>query len=124
MNFLAAKVASVLLLILILLGFGTGLGAWLAVRHYRPLLDEASAESVTAKAARDNLKALASEQGRKIGDLSKLAEDRKKAADQVVARADEQSRLDLEAANRIQQESIAGDQCAAADTVINQELRL
>lgn len=66
---LAAKAARVFIPFLLLIVVGSELGRWLAVRHYRPLLDAAYAELANAKAARGNLETLAGEQGRKLGDL-------------------------------------------------------
>lgn len=63
------KVALAGVLVLLLLVVGAGAGGWLSTGHYRPLLDAANSDLSTVKAGRDNLDALAGEQGRKLGEL-------------------------------------------------------
>lgn len=74
--------------------------------------------------ARDNLEALANEQGRALGDLQLAAQRRQVAAEKALADARASAKPDYQAANRIQQERIGGDQCEAATLIINKELGL
>jgi hypothetical protein len=97
-------------------------GGWLAADHYRPLLDTANSDLATATTGRNNLEALAGEQGRKLGDLVTEGNAREELARQALAKASEEAKPDYAAANRIQQERIGGDDCAAATTVIDQEI--
>ncbi|AXP04240.1 hypothetical protein DZG01_15075 [Pseudomonas fluorescens] len=111
-------------LVLLLVAVGAGFGAWLAAGHYRPLLDTANHDLVQAAQARDNLEALAGEQGRKLGELVQAGELREKAAALAQAAADEAAKPDYAAANRLMRERTGGDQCVAAGAVIDQELGL
>ncbi|MDZ5602617.1 hypothetical protein SJI00_07510 [Pseudomonas sp. RP23018S] len=76
------------------------------------------------KLARDNLKTLAGEQGKALGDLQLAAQQRQAAAEKAVADARASAQPDYQAANRLQQERTGGDQCAAATSIINEELGL
>ncbi|MGY2263494.1 hypothetical protein [Pseudomonas sp. SDO5561_S422] len=57
------------LAVILLLGLGASGGVWLTARHYRPLLDAVNTDLATTRSARDNLEALAGEQGKKLGEL-------------------------------------------------------
>ena len=74
--------------------------------------------------ARDNLVALANEQGKALGDLQLAAQQRQAAAEKAVADARASAQSDYQDANRLQQERIGGDQCAAATSIIDKELGL
>lgn len=124
MSMAAWRLIGIALVLVLLLVAGTGMGIWLAAGHYRPLLDTANSELSTAKAGRANLESLVGEQGRKLGEQVQAGKDRAELAAKAVAQAQEEARPDYAAANRIQQERIGGDQCAAAVTVIDQELGL
>ncbi|HAB02907.1 MAG TPA: hypothetical protein DCE25_08250, partial [Pseudomonas sp.] len=76
------------------------------------------------KAARDNLAGLATEQGKDLSDLVLATNTRQAAAEQAVSQARASADLDYAAANRLQQERIGGDQCAAASSIIDKELGL
>lgn len=76
------------------------------------------------KLARDNLEALAGEQGRALGDLQLAAQQRQADAEKAVADARVSAQSDYQAANRIQQERTGGDQCMAATSIIDKELGL
>lgn len=110
--------------LVLLLATGTGLGIWLAAGHYRPLLDTANSDLSTAKAGRDNLEALAGEQGRKLGELVLAGEVRERAAAQLMTKAKEEAQPDYAAANRLLQERIGGDPAQAAASIIDEELGL
>ena len=110
--------------LVLLLATGTGLGIWLAAGHYRPLLDTANSDLSTAKAGRDNLEALAGEQGRKLGELVLAGEVRARAAAQLMTKAKEEAQPDYAAANRLLQERIGGDPAQAAASIIDEELGL
>lgn len=99
-------------------------GVWMAARHYRPLLDIANTDLANAKSARDNLEALAGEQGRKLGELVLAASEREQYAAQAQADARDLAKTDYVAAIRLLQDRTGGDQCAAAEAIIDQELGL
>ncbi|WDH55382.1 hypothetical protein PUP75_11515 [Pseudomonas chlororaphis] len=120
----ALRLAAGLGLAGLLISAGAGLGAWLAAGHYRPLLDAVQDDLATTKAGRDNLEALAGEQGRKLGDLVFAGQEREQHAAQAQADARELAKTDYAAANRLLQERTGGDQCAAATAIIDQELGL
>lgn len=120
----AWRVVGILLAVVLVLAAGAALGAWLSSRHYRPLLDTAQTELATTKAGRDNLEALAGEQGRKLGDLVLAGEERERRAAQAQADAQELAQHDYSAANRLLQERTGGDPAPAAESIIDQELGL
>ncbi|MFJ3114956.1 hypothetical protein ACIPI6_00355 [Pseudomonas protegens] len=116
--------AGVLLAVVLVLVAGAVLGAWLASRHYRPLLDTAQEALATAKAGRANLEALAGEQGRRLGDLVLAGQERERHAAQAQADAQELAKHDYSAANRLLQERTGGDPAPVAESIIDQELGL
>lgn len=120
----AWRVAGVLLTAVLVLFAGAALGAWLSSRHYRPLLDTALGDLATSKAGRDNLEALAGEQGRKLGDLVLAGQERERLAAQAQAEAKELAQHDYSAANRLLQERTGGDPAPTAESIIDQELGL
>lgn len=124
MTDLRVKLLAYGLAVALLAGIGGAVGAWLASRHYRPLLDTANAYLVTCTAARGNLESLATEQGQKLGELVLQANQRQADAARAVAQARVEAEGDYAAANRLQQERTGGDQCAAATSVIDKELGL
>nr|WP_301308440.1 hypothetical protein [Pseudomonas otitidis] len=99
-------------------------GAWLAAQHYRPLLDEAQARAVRCQQARQDLESAVGEQNDRVAQLRAEAEQRLQAAVQAQQEARQAAAGDYAAAQRLQQERIGGDQCAAAEAVINRELSL
>ncbi|WP_313300000.1 hypothetical protein [Pseudomonas sp.] len=108
----------------LLIMLGMLMGTWATTGHFRPLLDAEQNLVASCKAARDNLAGLATEQGKALGDLVLAANARKAAAEQAVSQARASADLDYAAANRLQQERIGGDQCAAATVIIDKELGL
>lgn len=119
-----AKLISVGLALILLLLLGTAGGVWLASRHYRPLLDAVNTDLANSKSARDNLEALAGEQGRKLGELAQAGKEREALAAQAQADARELAKPDYAAANRLLQERTGGDPAQAAALIIDQELGL
>ena len=109
---------------LLLIGLGAALGAWQMARHYRPQLDDANGQLVSCKGARGNLEALAAEQGLKLGELVLAGNERQARVELAVKEAAARAQDDFAAANRLQQERTGGDECAAATSVIDQELGL
>ncbi|MEN5033800.1 hypothetical protein [Pseudomonas sp. TWI929] len=120
MNAWVLRAAGAGLLILL----GIGVGAWLTISHFRPVLDEAQDRVSACTTARDNLAGLAQEQGKALGDLTLAANERQARAEQAVSEAKAGADLDYAAANRLQQERTGGDQCAAATSIIDKELGL
>ncbi|WJM93455.1 hypothetical protein QDY63_11430 [Pseudomonas brenneri] len=119
-----AKLISVGLALILLLLLGTAGGVWLASQHYRPLLDAMNTDLANSKSARDNLEALAGEQGRKLGELVLAGKERETLAAQAQAYARELAKPDYAAANRLLQERTGGDPAQAAALIIDQELGL
>lgn len=120
MKLLALRLAGAGLLILP----GIAIGIWSTTHHFRPLLDDQQDKTAQCTAARDNLAGLATEQGKAIGHLMLAAADRQAAAEQAVGVAKASADTEYAAANRLQQERIGGDQCAAATSIIDKELGL
>jgi hypothetical protein len=110
------------LLALLLLSIGAAGGFLNAQDYYQPRLDTANSDLATVTAGRDNLEALAGEQGRKLGELVTEGNAREELARQALATAREEAKPDYAAANRIQRERIGGDDCVAATVVIDQEI--
>jgi hypothetical protein len=100
------------------------MGAWVTTSHFRPLLDAQQDQSAHCTAARDNLASLAQEQGKALGDLTLAANERQVRSEQAVGEAKASADLDYASANRLQQERTGGDQCAAANSIIDTELGL
>jgi len=121
---LAAKVGAALVLALLLAVLGAAGGVWLAAGHYRPLLDAANTDLANAKSARDNLEALAGEQGRKLGELVQAGELREQAAALAEEKARQEAQPDYAAANKLLRERTGGDPAQAASVIIDQELGL
>ncbi len=120
----AWKLAGVGLALVLLLVAGAAGGVWFAAVHYRPLLDTANTDLVTAELARDNLETLAGEQGRKLGELVLAGELRERYAALAIVKAEEDARSDYAAANKLLLERTGGDPDKAAEEIIDQELGL
>jgi len=124
MSELLAKPLALMLAALLLVAAGAGLGVRLAAGHYRPQLDATAGLLVMCKSARDNLESLVGQQNAAIAGLADQAEQRQAEAAQAVAAAQQQAGQHFAAAQRLQQEHADGDQCAAAEAVIDKELGL
>ncbi|MBE8590811.1 hypothetical protein IQK56_07640 [Pseudomonas sp. MAFF 301449] len=118
------KLAGLGLAVIFLLAIGAGGGAWLASRHYRPLLDAANLDLANTKSARDNLEALAGEQGRKLGELVLAGELRERNAALAQEKAKQDAQPDYAAANHLLLERTGGDPAQAASAIIDKELGL
>ena len=103
---------------------GAALGAWATTNHFRPVLDAAQVQVAECAAARDNLAGLAHEQGKAMGELTLAANARQAASEKALNEAKVIAQSDYDAANRLQQERIGGNQCAAAVSIIDTELGL
>ncbi|HIC7420525.1 TPA: hypothetical protein ACW6G6_005637 [Pseudomonas aeruginosa] len=121
---ISARVLSVALACLLLLGLGAAGGVWLGARHYRPQLDAALADLVACRAARGGLEAAVVEQGGQIAALRQAGEQRARDAAQAIDRGRQQAAEQYAEAQRLVRERTAGEQCAAAEAVIDQELGL
>ncbi|HBP0527371.1 TPA: hypothetical protein ACGBGE_003262 [Pseudomonas aeruginosa] len=121
---ISARVLSVALACLLLLGLGAAGGVWLGARHYRPQLDAALADLVACRAARGGLEAAVVEQGGQIAALRLADEQRARDAAQAIDRGRQQAAEQYAEAQRLVRERTAGEQCAAAEAVIDQELGL
>ena len=109
---------------LLLLGLGTAGGVWLGARHYRPQLDAASADLAACRASRGELESAVAEQVRQVAALRQAGEQRAREAAQAVEQGRQQAAEQYAAANRLLRDRTAGEQCGAAEAVIDQELGL
>lgn len=121
---ISARVLSVALACLLLLGLGAAGGVWLGARHYRPQLDAALADLVACRASRGELESAVAEQVRQVAALRVVGEQRARDAAQAVEQGRQQAAERYSAANRLLRDRTAGEQCAAAEAVIDQELGL
>ncbi|EPC7369836.1 hypothetical protein ACR6D4_000833 [Pseudomonas aeruginosa] len=118
------KAAGLVLAALLLVGLGAAGGVWLGARHYRPQLDAASADLAACRSARGSLEAAVVEQGGQIAALRVAGEQRARDAAQAVDRGRQQAAEQYAEAQRLVRERTAGEECAAAEAVIDQELGL
>ncbi|WP_329959616.1 hypothetical protein [Pseudomonas sp. AF03-9] len=118
------KLIGLSLAVALLLVLGAGIGVWRTAAHYRPLLDTANGELVSTKAARDNLEALAGEQGRKLGELARAGDLRERNAALAQEKASQEAQPDYAAANQLLRERTGGDPAQAAGDIIDKELGL
>ncbi|HBO1871415.1 hypothetical protein KGZ12_21070 [Pseudomonas aeruginosa] len=121
---ISARVISITLAFLVLVGLGAAGGVWIGARHYRPQLDAALADLIACRAARGELEAAVEEQGKLIAALRLAGEQRAWDAAQAVERGRQQAAEQYAAAQRLLYQRTAGEQCAAAEAVIDQELGL
>ncbi|EML0710775.1 hypothetical protein ACF0C8_22630 [Pseudomonas aeruginosa] len=118
------KAAGLVLAALLLVGLGAAGGVWLGARHYRPQLDAASADLAACRSARGSLEAAVAEQVRQVAALRLADEQRARDAAQAVDRGRQQASEQYAEAQRLLSQRTAGDQCLAAEVVIDQELGL
>lgn len=118
------KAAGLVLAALLLVGLGAAGGVWLGARHYRPQLDAARSDLVACRAARGELESAVAEQVRQVAALRLAGEQRARDAAQAMERGRQQAAEQYAGAQRLVRERTAGEQCAAADAVIDQELGL
>lgn len=116
--------AAIALAFMVLVGLGAAGGVWLGARHYRPQLDAVSADLAACRASRGELEAAVAEQSRQVAALRQAGEQRARDAAQAVEQARRRADGDYAAAQRLLRERSAGDQCLAAEVVIDQELGL
>ncbi|HBO1164834.1 hypothetical protein ACM7ZN_05905 [Pseudomonas aeruginosa] len=116
--------ATIALACLLLVGLGAAGGVWLGARHYRPQLDAASADLAACRASRGELESAVAEQVRQVAALRMAGEQRARDAAQAVERGRQQAAEQYAGAQRLLSQRTAGEQCAAAEAVIDQELGL
>ncbi|MDV6775023.1 hypothetical protein [Pseudomonas aeruginosa] len=121
---ISARVVSIALAFLVLVGLGAAGGVWLGARHYRPQLDAASADLAACRSARGSLESAVVEQGRQVAALRQAGEQRARDAAQAVEQARRRADGDYAAAQRLLRERTTGEQCASTEAVIDQELGL
>ncbi|MDS9746619.1 hypothetical protein [Pseudomonas aeruginosa] len=121
---ISARVISIALACLVLVGLGTAGGVWIGARHYRPQLDAASADLAACRSSRGSLEAAVAEQVRQVVALRLAGEQRARYAAQAVDRGRQQAAEQYAGAQRLLSQRTAGEQCAAAEAVIDQELGL
>ncbi|MFH0045790.1 hypothetical protein [Pseudomonas aeruginosa] len=121
---ISARALSVALACLLLVGLGAAGGVWLGARHYRPQLDAAQVDLIACRAAQGELEAAVAEQVRHVAALRLADEQRARDAAQAVDRGRQQAAEQYAGAQRLLRERTAGEQCAAAEAVIDQELGL
>ncbi|HBO5126098.1 hypothetical protein ACEP1S_03350 [Pseudomonas aeruginosa] len=121
---ISARALSVALACLLLVGLGAVGGVWIGARHYRPQLDAALADLIACRAARGELESAVAEQVRQIAALRQASERRARDAAQALEQGRQQAAEQYAAAQRLLYQRTAGEECAAADAVIDQELGL
>ncbi len=109
---------------LLLVGLGAAGGVWLGARHYRPQLDAALADLIACRASRGELESAVAEQVRQVAALRQAGEQRAREAAHALEQGRQQAAEQYSAANRLLRDRTAGEQCAAAEAVIDQELGL
>ncbi|TLX54849.1 hypothetical protein DN824_20415 [Stutzerimonas nosocomialis] len=90
----------------------------------RDAATETFGKLAACRETRGNLLVQVSEQNQALADLRWAAAQRQAAAQLAQADARDQAQQDYRAANRLQQERTGGDACAAAESIIDQELGL
>ncbi|HBO1317030.1 TPA: hypothetical protein L4F01_003162 [Pseudomonas aeruginosa] len=108
----------------LLVGLGAAGGVWIGARHYRPQLDAARSDLVACRAARGELESAVADQVRQVAELRLAGEQRARDAAQAVEQGRQQAAERYSAANRLLRDRTAGEQCAAAEAVIDKELGL
>ncbi|HCG1257618.1 TPA: hypothetical protein NJG46_000214 [Pseudomonas aeruginosa] len=121
---ISARVISIALACLVLVGLGAAGGVWLGARHYRPQLDAAQVDLAACRASRGELESAVAEQVRQVAALRMAGEQRARYAAQAVDRGRQQAAEQYAGAQRLLSQRTVGDQCAAAEAVIDQELGL
>ncbi|MBM2781885.1 hypothetical protein [Pseudomonas aeruginosa] len=121
---ISARVVSITLACLVLLGLGAAGGVWLGARHYRPQLDAALADLIACRASRGELESAVAEQVRKVAALRLADEQRARDAAQAVEQGRQQAAEQYAEANRLLRDRTAGEQCGATEQVIDRELGL
>ncbi|KSQ88539.1 hypothetical protein APB32_07050 [Pseudomonas aeruginosa] len=121
---ISARVISIALACLVLVGLGTAGGVWIGARHYRPQLDAARSDLVACRASRGELESAVAEQVRQVAALRLAGEQRARDAAQAVDRGRQQAAEQYAGAQRLLSQRTAGEQCTAAEAVIDQELGL
>ncbi|EPJ5167355.1 hypothetical protein [Pseudomonas aeruginosa] len=116
--------ATIALACLLLVGLGAAGGVWLGARHYRPQLDAARSDLVACRAARGELESAVAEQVRQVAALRLAGEQRARDAARALEQGRQQAAEQYAAAQRLLRERSAGDQCLAAEVVIDKELGL
>ncbi|EPK1459756.1 hypothetical protein L4Z89_003468 [Pseudomonas aeruginosa] len=121
---ISARVVSIMLACLLLVGLGAAGGVWLGARHYRPQLDAARSDLVACRAAWGELESAVVEQGRQVAALRQAGEQRAREAAHALEQGRQQAAEQYAEAQRLLYQRTAGEQCAAAEAVIDQELGL
>ncbi|KRU72876.1 hypothetical protein AN451_06790 [Pseudomonas aeruginosa] len=116
--------ATIALACLLLVGLGAAGGVQLGAQHYRPQLDAARSDLVACHAARGELESAVVAQGRQIAALRQAGEQRAREAAQALEQGRQQAAEHYAAAHRLLSQRSAGEECAAASSVIDQELGL
>ncbi|ERU34893.1 hypothetical protein [Pseudomonas aeruginosa] len=121
---ISARAFSVALACLLLVGLGAAGGVWLGARHYRPQLDAAQADLAACRSARGELESAVAEQVRQVAALRLAGEQRARDAARALEQGRQQAAEQYAGAQRLLSQRTAGEQCAAAEAVIDQELGL
>ncbi|MDF3932299.1 hypothetical protein [Pseudomonas citronellolis] len=97
-------------------------GAWLAARHYRPLLDAAQADAARCVEARNSLLLQVEEQNRRLEELALASKARESAAAQALQAAETEANGHEAKAMRLLSGHSEGDDCAVVAQLIDREL--
>ncbi|MFG9444128.1 hypothetical protein ACEP3I_25495 [Pseudomonas aeruginosa] len=118
------KPLALVLAALLLIGVGAAGGVWIGARHYRPQLDAALADLVACRAAMGGLESAVAEQVRQVAALRQAGEQRAREAAHALEQGRQQAAEQYSAAQGLLSQRTAGEQCMAAEAVIDQELGL
>ncbi|MCD1640083.1 hypothetical protein K7H92_15300 [Pseudomonas stutzeri] len=87
-------------------------------------LETRTTERDNCRTARASLEQHVAEQNQALADFRDAELQRLERARRAQADAQQQAQTDYQAANRLQQERTGGEACAAAESIIDQELEL
>lgn len=87
-------------------------------------LETRTTERDNCRAARASLEQHVAEQNQALADFRDAELQRLERARRAQADAQQKAQTDYQAANRLQQERTGGEACAAAESIIDQELEL
>ncbi|MCL2899793.1 hypothetical protein [Brenneria tiliae] len=112
-----------IIVILLALAAIVGAGAWLADRHYQPMIDTLNKELTQCQGAKRQQDATISVQNNAVTALQVLADFRANDAEKTRSDAQQAAQGDYAAANIILSEQTQGDACTVASVAFDDELR-
>lgn len=120
---MSVKIIVQIVIALLALASIVGAGAWLAVRHYQPTIDNLNGLLTTCKTEKRQQDAAISAQNNGVAALKLLADLREASAKAKQEEARKSAQTDYAAANAVLSEQTQGEACAAASAAFDDELR-